>query len=255
MGLADVALLQHSGQQVTCHDAAAVGVQSQLAFANGLPVERLLHELTGKGRRLVGRHHPADEVAAVDILDGVEVHVSAADKRQLANVPAPQLIGAVGAQLGPRIATTLRLRAALFNFSVLRKNPVHRSLAAQVALLVEQCGDDMGRRAVPKARRMQQVQHLLSLGGRQSARMAALLLGLRRTLPPMVGRRRKPQRRARVTHAEVAAMLLDERHQHTSSLSSVMSAPSRQEIIFRRLAMIFLHHPRLYDQWSCFLAM
>lgn len=232
VGLPDAALLQKRGQRVAGHDAAAVGVQRQLPGDNGLPLEGLLHELAGQGRRLLFLHHPADDVAAVDVLDGVQVDVSAADERQPADVPAPQRFGTVGAQLGPRVATTLRLGAALFDLGVLGQNPVHRSLAAQVALLVEQRGDDMRRRPVHEARRMQGGKDLLSLGGRQGTRMGALAFGLRRTSPPVVRRGGKSQRRARLPNAEAAALRFDQRHQHTSSRSSVMSAPSRQEIFF-----------------------
>ncbi len=81
--------------------AAAVGVERELPGLDALAAARLVDELAGEGRALLVRDHPADDVAAEDVEDDVQVEVGPLLRpEQLGDVPAPQLVRPRGEQLG-----------------------------------------------------------------------------------------------------------------------------------------------------------
>ena len=81
------------GAVATAIEAADDGIA---ACSRELQARRdlLLDELLGHGGRFPVLHRPADDIAAVDVQDHVQVVVAPLRRsQQLGDVPAPQLIG------------------------------------------------------------------------------------------------------------------------------------------------------------------
>ena len=84
-------------------------------------------------------HRPGDDVATEHVQDDVEVEPRPLRRAlQLAHVPGPQLVRALGQQLGLRVAGVSELSAPLPHPAVAGgEDPVHRSRRAQVGALVQ----------------------------------------------------------------------------------------------------------------------
>jgi hypothetical protein len=77
-----------------------------------------------KGGTLVAAQHPADDVAAEDVEQHVEVVVGPLDRaEELGDVPAPDLVGPGGEQLRFPIHGVSELGAALTHLGVRRQHP------------------------------------------------------------------------------------------------------------------------------------
>lgn len=187
MGLRDPETLQQLGQKLAGHDAATVGMQRQLPGPKSLPLRAGFDQLAGECGGLGMRHHPAHHVAAIHVLDGIQVDVATVGKCELADVPAPQLIRAGGTELRAYLPSLLCLLASLFGRRVRVENPVHGALATEVALFIQQRRHNVRWRPIDKARRMQLCAHRPALLCAQRARTGALLGRLRRTPPAVVG--------------------------------------------------------------------
>lgn len=101
----------------------------------------------------------------------------------------------------------LPLCASLPDFVMRREQPVHRALRAEVGALVEQRRVDLGRRQIDEARRVERVEHVLLLGGRERARRPAARPRAehRGTLPSVVRGGRHAQRGTQRRDAERGA--------------------------------------------------
>jgi hypothetical protein len=126
--------------------------------------QRLADELLGEHSGLAMRHHPADDVAAEDVEDDVEVVVRPLLwSEQFRDVPGPQLVGFGGQELGLGVVWTAQLVTTLADFTVGRQQAVHRALRGQVCPFVEQRGVHLGGRVVHEAFGTEFVQHCRSL--------------------------------------------------------------------------------------------
>src|SRR3954467_10604521 len=95
------------------HRAAVVGVQAEGAGEAALGPDRLAHEIGGQLGALAFVALPADDLAAEDVEDQVEVEEHAPDRAgHPGDVPAPDLAGTAGAVAGWRLATRRRLGPA-----------------------------------------------------------------------------------------------------------------------------------------------
>ena len=106
------------------------------------------------------RDHPADDVAAEDIQDDVEMidgplHRAA----QLGDVPTPQLIGCGGQQLRLLIGRMSELIAALAAFAMRFQQTVHGANRAMKPAFIEQGRVDLRGRAILKTLLMKTGQH------------------------------------------------------------------------------------------------
>src|SRR5438093_2884064 len=109
----------------------------------------LLDELSCQLGPFSRSHHPADDVAAEDIEDDVQVKVGPLGQAaQLGDVPTPQLIRGGGQQFRLLISRMDELIAALARCSVLFQNPIHGSSRAKILTFIEQSRMDGCRRAV-----------------------------------------------------------------------------------------------------------
>src|SRR3954462_14213860 len=97
----------------TLHRTAVVGVQDERAGEAALGPDCTAHELGGMFGAFACMDLPADDLAAVDVEDQVEVEEPAPDRAgHPGDVPAPDLAGTTGAVAGWRLATHGRLGPA-----------------------------------------------------------------------------------------------------------------------------------------------
>ncbi len=78
MGLRNPETPQQLGQKLAGHDAAAVGMERQMPWPKLLPLRAGFDQLAGQRRGLRGCHHPAHHVAAIHVLNGIQVDVATA---------------------------------------------------------------------------------------------------------------------------------------------------------------------------------
>ena len=99
----------HGGEhRLALHGRAIVRMHRQLARANVLPRTAVAQQLAGQFGALAIEHLPADNLAAEQILEQVQVEVLDTHRgRQIRNIPAKHLIGPGGGQ-GARAAALLR---------------------------------------------------------------------------------------------------------------------------------------------------
>jgi len=107
------------------------------------------NEPFGQLRAIAISDHPANYVTAEDIQDHVEIEVRPLRRaEQFRDVPAPELVGTGGQQLGLRVSRMDQLVAALTDLALAPENPVHGANEAMIPALIEKCGVNRGRRAV-----------------------------------------------------------------------------------------------------------
>src|SRR5215203_2078947 len=95
------------------HRTAVVGVQHEGPREAALGPDRLAHEIGGQLGAFALVDLPANDLAAENVEDQVEVEEHAPDRAgHPGDVPAPDLAGATGAVAGRRLATRRRLGAA-----------------------------------------------------------------------------------------------------------------------------------------------
>ena len=138
---------EQEGYRLGGHRAAAIGVHGKSARGDLLLRGRLADERPGELCRFTLLHGPADDVAAEDVEDGVEVVVGPGGwALELGDVPTPDLVWSPSQKLGPRIDRVAELVTALAQLAVPRQQPVHGALGAEVATLIEEGRPDRRRR-------------------------------------------------------------------------------------------------------------
>jgi len=75
MSLGDTQVGHQKGHRLGRHHPAAVGVDVELAGRNLVLADGFLNELPGQFSALARRDHPADDVAAEDIQDDIQIEV------------------------------------------------------------------------------------------------------------------------------------------------------------------------------------
>jgi hypothetical protein len=114
-------------------------------------VDGLLDELLGQFGAFPWSNHPAGDVATEDVQDHVEVEVGPLGwAQQLGDIPAPQLVGGGGQQLGFVIRRVHELIPPFAGLAFLFEDAVHGARGAIVVTFVQQSGLYGRRRAVLK---------------------------------------------------------------------------------------------------------
>ena len=127
-----------------------------------------LDELGGERGILPFGDHPADDIAAEDVEQDVEVKVGPALRsEQPGDVPRPDLVGCRGEEFEFGVVRMAQLIAPFSDRLFGGQEAVHGAFRAQVPAFVEQCGDDLARGAVEEARGGAHVQDGLALGAIQ----------------------------------------------------------------------------------------
>src|SRR5215203_2208748 len=143
------------------HWAAVVGVQDERAREAALGPDRTAHELGGQLGSFALVDLPADDLAAVDVEDQVEVEEPAPDRAgHPGDVPAPDLAGAAGAVAGRRWATRRRLGpAAMVLLTVGPQDAVDAGFRGEITALVCEAGHDLAGRQALEGLAVAGVQH------------------------------------------------------------------------------------------------
>ena len=152
-------------------------MQGQHLGLDGLLEAALLDEPGGERGILPFGDHPADDIAAEDVQQYVEVEVRPALRsEQPGDVPRPDLVRRRGEEFGFGVVRMAELIASFSDRLFGAQQAVHGAFRAQVPAFVEQCGDDLARGAVEEARGGEHVQDALALGAIQcpGGRLAGL---------------------------------------------------------------------------------
>jgi hypothetical protein len=116
----------------------AVGMQPKLTRFDTFFFASLENEAPRQRGGLSMRQKPANNVAAVDVEDDVQVViVPPVRTEQLRDVPGPNLVRCCGAQLGFRIVRMSKLIASFPQAATLPQNAVHRTHGALIAPLIK----------------------------------------------------------------------------------------------------------------------
>ena len=92
---------QQQGHRLAAHRRTAVRVDRELVWRDPLLAAARGDQTAGQRGTLPVGHHPAGHVATEDVEDHVQVEVRPLDRAtQLGDVPRPDLVGALGEQLG-----------------------------------------------------------------------------------------------------------------------------------------------------------
>src|SRR3954452_804319 len=128
-----------------------------------------LHEIGGQLGSFALVDLPADDLAAVDVEDQVEMEEPAPDRAgHPGDVPTPDLAGAAGAVAGWRSATRRRLGpAAMVLPTVGSQDAVEAGFRGEVAALVREAGHDLAGRQALEGLAVAGVQHGLAFLLRQ----------------------------------------------------------------------------------------
>ena len=124
----------------------------KLAGRNLLLDDGFLDELLGQFGAFARSDHPAGDVAAEDIEDHVEIEVGPLHgTSKLGDIPAPELVGRGGQQLGFPVRRMDELIATFAGLSLLLEDAVHGADRTEVLAFVEQGGLHGGGGAVLEA--------------------------------------------------------------------------------------------------------
>ena len=111
------------------HWSSPIRVQGQEAGLDAMLQAALLDQPAGQGRVLPVRHHPAHDVAAVDVHDDVEVVIAPLLRpEQPRDIPGPHLVRRRGHQLGLLVLGMGALRPAFLNRHLGGQNTIHRGV-------------------------------------------------------------------------------------------------------------------------------
>src|SRR5665811_389327 len=264
VGFGDAEIGEQERRGLGSHGTTTVGMQGQLAGRRGMFGGGIIEQCREHGGAFSVGDAPADDSAAEDIDDDVEVEVGPFGRpHQLRDVPRPDLVGCSRQQLRLFVNRMAQVIAAIADFLACGQDAVHGADRAVVGALVEQAGVDFGGCLIGKARRAQKVEHSLSFHdgqrtlwarsgtthGQRPGQTGALAVRCPRASPQraltiverqtMLDLLRAP-RFADQAPAEVYASLLDEGAYHCSIRTMYRILAASQEVRDRR---DHLRHP------------
>ena len=165
VGLGHIEVHQQFCHELGSHAGAAVGMDRERAWLDALFGDGLGNQLPGQFGAFTRRDQPADDIAAEDVEDHVQLEAGPFERPfELRDVPTPDLIGSGGQQFGLEVGGVSELIAPFACLAVGGQQAVHGAHRAQIDALVEQGGVDARRRAIGKALAAQHVAQRLPLG-------------------------------------------------------------------------------------------
>src|SRR5450759_2798888 len=164
MRFCDAEISEHQGSGFGLHRAAAIGMQSKLAWGDIMLDDGVVEQgFEQRGAFRVG-DAPGDDPAAENIDDDIEIEVAPFRRpHQLRYVPGPNLIWAFGEKLGLLVDGASQLPAPFADFVMLGENAIHGADRTRMDALVEQAGVDFGWGQIDKPRLPQVVEDDLAL--------------------------------------------------------------------------------------------
>src|SRR4051812_4579574 len=150
-GHAEVGQLESQG--LAGHRRSIVGMNEELAFPDALSRDALPNKLLGQFCGFALSHHPADDKAAEQVEDYVEIKVGPLGRTaQFRNIPSPDLVGSCGQQFWFPINGMTELVTTLADLAVFFEQPVHGTRRANREALVQQSGMNLRRRLIDESR-------------------------------------------------------------------------------------------------------
>ena len=151
VGFGDLKIHQQLGHRLGAHAGPAVGVQGELVRRDVLLGDGFGDQLLGQRRALLWSNHPADDIAAEDIEDHVQVKAGPFGRAfDLRDIPTPDFVGSGGQQLGFDVGRMGELMTSFTHRSLGAEQAIHGAHRAEITPLVEQGGIDGRRCAVGK---------------------------------------------------------------------------------------------------------
>src|SRR5713226_4897193 len=164
MGAGDAEVGEELSSGLRDHRRAAVSMDGELARRDVLLLAGFPDEPLSQACALVGRHHPADDVAAEDVEDHVQMEVGPLDRAlEFRDVPGPDLVGCGGEELGLLIVGVSQNVASFADLMIGGEDAVHRPRGAHVDARVEQRGMDLGRGLISERFGIEGDEYLLAL--------------------------------------------------------------------------------------------
>jgi len=160
-------------------------MDDQALGINLAPCQNLGEQVPGEAGVFLSRDHPANDVAAEQIQDDVEVQVHPPGQgRQLGDVPGHDLVRCRRLQLRLDVVLGRALVAPFPALIAFSQTPVHGGNRGNQLPFAEQRGVDLPRGCVLEAFRVQMIQQCLILGGAQPPPHGGFRLAL--IAPPAV---------------------------------------------------------------------
>jgi len=117
---------EQEGGGLGFHRPAAIGMQGELTGRHLVLGDGVLQQRLEEGSTFDIGDAPADDAAAEDVEDNVEVEVAPLGwPHQLGDVPGPDLVGTFGQQFGFLVGRVTELGAAFADFAMLAEDAVH----------------------------------------------------------------------------------------------------------------------------------
>ena len=137
--LRDTQRAEQLGDRMRCHRRPTIAVNDQLFGLHVLFLDRRFNELLGQAGAFAVRQHPADNAAAVDVEDHVQVVVSPFFRTlELGDVPRPDFVRGGRKQFRLLVVGMLQLVSSFACALILFEDAVHRPHAAQVVAFIKQ---------------------------------------------------------------------------------------------------------------------
>jgi hypothetical protein len=152
-------------------------MNDQLSRLDGLFLAAFLDQFLCQRGLFPASHHPAHCITAEDVQKNVKVIIRPFDRPlELGNIPGPDLVGPSGQKFRGLIHGMTELISTLPDFSLLVQNPIHAPHRAKIGPFIQHRCIDLPGRLIDKPIRVQQIQNLLPLFGRQCPRRNRPLL-------------------------------------------------------------------------------
>ncbi len=163
MARCDLEVLQCGVQRRALHHGPVVGMQRELVGCDAFAVCVVADEVARVRLGLIGVDLPRHCLSAEEIEHDVQEPVLAPNRaRQVSDVPTGHLVGPAGGQCTRQGALPrLSFEASVAQLLPASKYAVDCRFGGQIAALVGQAGDDLGRWQVSKFRRVDGRQNCL----------------------------------------------------------------------------------------------
>ena len=241
MGLGDIQVDQQGSHRLAAHAGTAIGMQRQRVRRDVVLGHRLGDQLLGQLGGFPQGDHPADDIAAENIQDHIQVETGPFGRAfEFRDIPAPDLVGRGSQELRLGVDRVHPLAPALRRLAVRLQGAVQGAHRADVAPLVQQGGIDKIRRAIGEAFAVEHLQQLLPLIGRERQRSwrtwhqrcrrgqqeaPAGILAIDRTAVQIQGGASRSQ-------ADLRGQLVEGLHQQHSLGVSSAGSPSKAQSFF-----------------------
>jgi len=241
MSLGDIQIDQQGSHRLAAHAGTAVGMQRQRVRRDIVLGHRLGDQLLGQFGGFPQGDHPADDIAAENIQDHIQVETGPFGRAfEFRDIPAPDLVRRSGQEFRLSIDRVYPLVPALCRLAVDLQGAVQGAHRADVPPLVQEGGINIIRRAVGKAFAVEHIQQLLPLIGRERQRgrrtgrqryrrgqqeAPAGILAIDRTAAQVQGGAGRSQ-------ADLRSQLIEGLHQQSSLGVSSVDSPSKAQSFF-----------------------